>query len=128
MEFEIDSADILKIDDVELSELLTQVYVDEGYASSDEAAYLFEPAAVRKRGMLIGAREKLDRKLAGMVIVVPPDSPARHLAQNNEAEIHLLGVAPEYRRHDLGRILVESLSIWQITTATVNLSCGLRCQ
>ena len=58
--------------------------------------------------MLIGARETHQLQLAGIVIVVPPDSPARRLAQNNEAEIHLLGVKPEYRRHGLGRLLVES--------------------
>jgi ribosomal protein S18 acetylase RimI-like enzyme len=58
--------------------------------------------------MLIVAREKLNLSLAGIVIVVPPDSPARRLAQSNEAEMHLLGVKPEYRRHGLGRMLVES--------------------
>jgi ribosomal protein S18 acetylase RimI-like enzyme len=108
MEFEIDSAELLRIDDIELSELLAQVYVAGGFTEPDEAVTLFEPSAVRKRGMLIGAREKQHLKLAGMVIVVPPDSPARRLAQNNEAEMHLLGVKPEYRGHGLGRILVES--------------------
>ena len=108
MKFEIDTADFLKIDDIELSELLTQVYVAGGYTEPDEAVSLFEASAVRKRGMLIGARETHQLQLAGIVIVVPPDSPARRLAQNNEAEIHLLGVKPEYRRHGLGRLLVES--------------------
>ena len=109
MEFQIDTADILKIDDIELSELLTQVYVAGGFTEPDEAVSLFEPSAVRKRGMLIGAREKQHLGLAGIVIVVPPNSAARRLAQdNNEAEMHLLGVKPEYRRHGLGRMLVES--------------------
>jgi len=108
MEFIIDTEDLLKIDDIELSELLTQVYVAGGFTEPDEAASLFDPSAVRKRGILIVAREKLHLRLAGIVIVVPPDSPARRLAQNNEAEMHLLGVNPEYRRHGLGRMLVES--------------------
>ncbi|WP_455207429.1 GNAT family N-acetyltransferase [Kaarinaea lacus] len=108
MEFEVDAAERLRIEDIELSELLTQVYVAGGFTEPDEADMLFEPTAVRKRGMLIGAREKQHLKLAGIVIVVPPDSPARRLAQNNEAEIHLLGVKPEYRGHGLGRMLVES--------------------
>jgi len=108
MEFEIGTADFLGIDDFELSELLTQVYVAGGFTAPDEAVSLFEPSAVRKRGTIIGAREKQHLKLAGIVIVVPPDSPARRLAQNNEAELHLLGVKPEYRRHGLGRMLVES--------------------
>jgi ribosomal protein S18 acetylase RimI-like enzyme len=108
MEFEIGTADSLKIDDVELSELLTQVYVAGGFTEPDEATLLFEPSAVRKRGVLIGAREKQHLKLAGIIIVVPPDSAARLLAKNNEAELHLLGVKPEFRRHGLGRMLVES--------------------
>jgi len=107
MEFEIGTADLLKIDDLELAELLRQVYVEGGYTEPDEAASLFEPSAVRKRGMLIGARDNLDLKLAGIVILVPPDSPARRLAQNNEAEIHLLGVKPAFRQHGLGRMLIE---------------------
>jgi len=108
MELEIDTANILNIDDIELYKFLTQVYVEEEFTARDEAVSLFEPSAVRKRGMLIGAREKKTLRLAGMIIVVPPDSPARRLAQNGEAEIHLLGVKPEYRRHGLGRMLVKS--------------------
>ena len=108
MEFEIATADFLEITDHELSELLTQVYVAGGYTEPYEAVSLFEPSAVRKRGVLIGAREKQHSNLAGIVIVVPPDSPARRIAENNEAEIHLLGVKPEYRRLGLGRMLVEA--------------------
>lgn len=107
MEFEIGTADLLKIDDIELAELLMQVYVGGGFTEPDEAASLFEPSAVKKRGMLIVARENLQLKIAGIVILVPPDSPARRLAQNNEAEMHLLGVKPEYRQHGLGRMLIE---------------------
>ena len=108
MHFKIDTADSLKIDDVEISELLNRVYVLDGYTEPDEAVSLFEPSAVRERGLLLGARERQTLKLAGIVIVVPPDSPARRIAQNNEAEIHLLGVSPEYRRQGLGRSLVEA--------------------
>ena len=108
MEFHIDTADSLKIEDSELVELLTQVYVAGGFTEPDEAISLFEPNAVRKRGMLIGAREKQYLGLAGVVIIVPPESSARRLAQNNEAEMHLLGVKPEYRRHGLGRLLIAS--------------------
>lgn len=108
MEFAIATADRLAITDLELSELLTQVYVKGGFTEPNEAASLFEPSAVRNRGVLIGAREKQHLSLAGMVIVVPPDSPARRLAANNEAEVHLLGVKPDYRRHGLGRMLVDA--------------------
>ena len=108
MEFEIGSADILNVEDVELLALLTEVYVDAGFTNPDEAVSLFDPSAVRNRGMLIAAREKQQHLLAGMIIVVPPDSLARRLAKGNEAEIHLLAVKSEYRRHGLGRKLVES--------------------
>ena len=108
LKFEIATTDRLKIDDSEILDLLTQVYVGGGFTTSEEAVSLFEPSAVRARGVLIGARENQQSKLAGFIIVVPPDSPARRLAKNNEAELHLLGVKPEYRRHGLGRMLVDA--------------------
>ena len=108
VEFEIATADRLKIDDSEISDLLTLVYVGGGFTTSEEAASLFESSAVRARGVLIGARENQQSKLAGIIIVVPPDSPARRLAKSNEAELHLLGVRPEYRQHGLGRRLVDT--------------------
>lgn len=108
MEFEIATADDLEISDLELSELLAQVYVAGGFTTQEEAVSLFEPSIVRNRGVLIGARERRHSKLAGIIIVVTPDSSARRLAKNNEAEIHLLGVKPEYRQHGLGHKLVEA--------------------
>lgn len=108
MEFEIATGKSLGITDLELTELLTQVYVAGGFTTPDEAISLFEPSAVKNRGVLLGAREKHHSKLAGIIIVVPPDSPARRLAKDNEAEIHLLGVKPEYRGHGIGRKLVEA--------------------
>jgi ribosomal protein S18 acetylase RimI-like enzyme len=43
-----------------------------------------------------------------MVIVVTPDSPARKIAAQDEAEMHLLAVAPEHRSAGVGRALVEA--------------------
>ncbi len=108
VQFQIATADILGISDYEISELLEQVYVEGGFTTPGEAVSLLEPSAVRGRGDLIGAREIGRSNLAGMVIVVPPESPARRLAGSNEAELHLLGVKSEYRRHGLGRMLVEA--------------------
>ena len=118
LSFEIATADCLKIADYEIYDLLTQVYVGGGFTSLEEAVSLFEPSAVRARGVLICAHENQQAKLAGVIIVVPPDSPARRLAKNNEAELHLLGVKPEYRRHGLGRMLVA---------AAINKACSLGC-
>lgn len=106
--FNIATTEHLAIADTEISELLTQVYVDEGFTAAEEAVLLFAPTEVRARGILIGAREQQQRKLAGLVILVPPHSPAKRLATYNEAELHLLCVRPEYRRHGLGRRLIET--------------------
>jgi len=108
MEFKIAPAASLEVTDLELWQLLVTVYVADGFTRADEAASLFEPSAVRNRGVILGAREQRQGTLAGMIIIVPPDSPARRLAQHDEAEIHLLGVLPEYRHHGLGRMLVEA--------------------
>lgn len=107
-EFTIATADVLQIADHEISGLLMQVYVAGGFTTPEEAVSLFEPPAVRKRGTLIGARDNRNSKLAGFVILVPPDSPARRLAADNEGELHLLGVLPEYRGQGLGRLLIKA--------------------
>lgn len=108
MDFQIDSADSLQISDLEMAQLLTQVYVGDDFVAPEMAVALFEPTAVRSRGHIIGAREKQSLLLAGMVIVVYPDSSARRLAQDNETEMHLLGVKAEYRGQGLGRALVAA--------------------
>lgn len=108
MEFKLSSSEYNAISDQELEELLTQVYVDGGYTNPEEAVTIFAPASVRKRGVLIVAREKQQGSLAGIIILVPPGSPARKLAQKNEAEIHLLAVKPVYQQQGLGRMLVEA--------------------
>lgn len=104
----IDSADTLEVSDQELSDLLCRVYVDGGFSTAEEAASLFKPSAVRSRGKLICARDMQEKKLAGMVILVPPGSPSRRFANSNESEMHLLGVMPEFRGGGLGRKLVTA--------------------
>ena len=64
MEFEIDTAEFLKIDDIELSELLTQAYVAGGSTDPDEAVTLFEPSTVRKRGILRGGNTSIRCKIS----------------------------------------------------------------
>lgn len=129
-EFTISTADRLNITDKEISELLTQVYVTSGFTTPQEAALLFEPSSVRRRGVLLAARENRDSDFAGMVIIVPPDSPARRLTDIPGAELHLLGVKTEYRRNGLGRLLIEAaidlaslmecrkISLWTQTSMT----------
>ena len=107
MKFKIESGNLHDVSDMELSALLTEVYVEGGFTTPDEATTLFNPTAVRERGMLIYARATPATILAGIVILVPPESSARRLAQENEAEIHLLAVKPAYRHSGLGRTLVS---------------------
>jgi ribosomal protein S18 acetylase RimI-like enzyme len=108
LKFEIYTGNEENVTDEEISGLLGQVYVDAGYTSAETAKVAFKPASVRNRGKLISAREESTMDFAGMVIVVPPDSPARVRANFNECEIHLLGVKPAYRGHGLGRSLVNA--------------------
>lgn len=107
-DFEIGTAEDLGIGDMEITELLRQVYVEGGHTSAAEAATLFEPSALRKRGTLLGARDKNSHDLAGMIIVVPPDSPARRLTETPGGELHLLGVKQDYRGRGLGRRLLDT--------------------
>lgn len=108
MQFHIDTADALKINDQELLELLTRVYVDEGFVEPEIATTLFEPTAVRERGIIIGARDIQTSILAGMIIIVPPESEACRMAKANEVEFHLLGVSNSFRKLGLGHMLVKS--------------------
>ena len=108
MDFALATADALEVSDLELSELLLRVYLEGGFVEAEMAVALFEPAAVRRRGKIIAARETQGSTLAGMVIIVDSHSPARRFAQGTETEMHLLGVKPEFRGHGLGRTLVAA--------------------
>lgn len=108
MDFRIDEVDLLNIDDKSISELLNEVFVSGCFAEADIAYKLFDVSRVKQRGLLLCAVALPSSTLAGMVIIVPPDSPACYLAQDNEAEMHLLGVKPCYRNHGLGKSLVEA--------------------
>lgn len=94
--------------DADLVTLLTQAYVGGGFTTPERAATIFKPSEVRSRGNLICARTREDDSLAGMVIVVLPDYPARRMAESDEAELHLLAVAPQCRGLGLGRLLVST--------------------
>lgn len=97
------------IRDDELELLLVQVYVDGGFTELNDAKTLFDPVNVRARGSLVGVRDTSTDQLAGVVILVHPGSTACRLANGNEAEMQLLGVAREYRNKGIGRHLVDSV-------------------
>lgn len=94
--------------DSEVSDLLVRVYVEGGFTKPERATALFAPSTVRSRGYLLCARPQDGGTLAGMVIVVPPNSGARRLAGPDETEMQLLAVDQIYRGFGLGRALVRA--------------------
>jgi ribosomal protein S18 acetylase RimI-like enzyme len=96
------------VSDSELVSLLNHAYVGGGFTTPERALTVFEPTAVRQRGELIFVRSQNDHALAGMVIVVAPDSAARRISESDEAELHLLAVDPLHQGCGLGRALMTA--------------------
>jgi GNAT superfamily N-acetyltransferase len=92
--------------DAELVELLYRAYVDAGYTDPELAPVVFAPSAVRARGEIGFVRNAGDGRLAGMLLLVLPSSPARRFAGAEEVELHLLAVHPDQRRGGIARALV----------------------
>lgn len=91
----------------ELTSLLVGVYVAGGFTDEAVAPALFQESVVRARGTILTAREK--GMLAGIVILVPPDGPARQIARDGECEIHLLAVRKESRRRGVAVALLNDV-------------------
>ena len=106
MEFTIDRVECLAVSDKEIFDLLSEVYVQAGYTESKIAQTVFDPQRVRKRGVLFVSKDRILNEMAGMVIVVPPDSKAVVVAKDNECELHLMAVLPKFRQQGLGRQLL----------------------
>src|SRR5688572_28334910 len=66
---------------------------------------MFTPTEVRRRGDIILAKS-LAGKLLGMIIFAPSTSPARQIADTDEAEIHLLAVHPQARDQGIASHLI----------------------
>lgn len=109
MNFKIESTNCLDFPDSELSGLLSDVYVGEGYTEIELAETLFDATAIRSRGKIITATNTESQCLAGLVIMVPPTSDARKLAKEDEVEVHLLAVKKDFRNNNLGSKLVSEL-------------------
>jgi ribosomal protein S18 acetylase RimI-like enzyme len=107
VEFLIGRIEEVEISDGEIFDLLSVVYVQAGFTSSETARSIFDPVKVKNRGVLFVSKEASSNELAGLVIVVPSTSIAAVLAKENEYEMHLLGVLPKYRGYGLGRKLVN---------------------
>ncbi|MDH5716748.1 MAG: GNAT family N-acetyltransferase [Spirochaetia bacterium] len=109
MSFEIGTDESLKITNKEISNLINAVYVKGGYMESLIAAFHHRPVNVRKRGYMLCARYKKTGVFAGMVILVNSNSPAAVFANDDECEMHFLGVREEFRNKGLGRLLIKKI-------------------
>lgn len=107
MTFEIGTAEALKIEDAEISDLLYEVYVSGGFTDATKAKKSFRPSLVRGRGLLLATREVESSRMVAMLVLVPASSSSSRFAKDGEAEIHLLGVRSMYRRQGLGKTLVQ---------------------
>jgi GNAT superfamily N-acetyltransferase len=96
------------LDSAEIEALLRDVYVGEGFTDAAAAGALFAAPAVLERGRVLVARDRASGALSGMVIVVPPTSLACRFARVGETEMHLLAVAPPFRRTGVGGALVSA--------------------
>lgn len=109
MIFNIGTAEELNLADHEITKILKESYVDEDFIGADQFESSFSPKSIRNRGFIYCAREHISNEIAGMVIGVNFDSPAKLFAKANEIEMHLLGVRPKFRNKGLGKLLIEKL-------------------
>jgi ribosomal protein S18 acetylase RimI-like enzyme len=93
-------------EDKEITALLNRVFVQDGFTEKSYADKFFVSSELRKRGDLKLAKSNSGH-LLGMVIFVPPTSTVFHIANNDEAEIQLLAVYPEWREHGVASRLID---------------------
>ena len=96
------------VTDAELEHLLQEVFIGGDSPEARPGSALLKASVVRELGEIIIARDPATRQLAGMVVVVPPTSLARRVAQANEAELRLLAVSPAHRGSGIGGVLIEA--------------------
>lgn len=96
-----------EVADRELEALLHAVYVEGGFTRSEDASAALAAEAVRARGRLFFVRR--ESCLAGMAILVEPSSPARRIAERDEAELQLMAVSASYRGSGVGAALLEAV-------------------
>jgi ribosomal protein S18 acetylase RimI-like enzyme len=95
------------IDD-EIERLIYEVFVTEGYTNSDDARKAFTPEKLKNRGTVFLARESTTGYLVGVVFYVPGATNVSQIADEREAEIHLLAVRLSYRGLGLGKKLIAA--------------------
>ena len=92
-------------EDEDIARLLTRVFVEEGYTDRSNAEKMFNPDELQKRGEIMLARSPTG-DLLGIIICVRPTSPARQVAEMDEAEMHLLAVHSTARGQGIASSLI----------------------
>jgi ribosomal protein S18 acetylase RimI-like enzyme len=85
--------------------LLKSMYVIEGFTSPARAQRLFDRGYLVDGGTLRIAL--VDNRIVGVALIGAPASSVRQIAGTDEAELRILGVAPEYRGRGIGEQLVR---------------------
>ena len=92
-----------------IASLLISAFVDEGHTDAAHAGLLTSPTELQKRGEIFLARDGSNSgELLGMAILVRPISPARQVAEADEAELHLLAVSTIARGRGIGAALTQA--------------------
>jgi ribosomal protein S18 acetylase RimI-like enzyme len=94
-------------EDLEITSLLTSVFVKEGHTDKSNAEKMFAPAELQKRGEIMLARSP-EGKLFGMVIFATWRAGLVGRTEADEAEIHLLAVYPEAQGQGIASILITA--------------------
>ncbi|MBK7752244.1 MAG: GNAT family N-acetyltransferase [Flavobacteriales bacterium] len=87
--------------------LLKQVYVGEGYTSSDRAEAFMRRATFEEGGDLLLAHGAAGA-VVGVVLHLHTNGPLGQVARDGEAEFRMLAVAPEARGKRIGEALVRA--------------------
>ncbi len=87
--------------------LLKQVYVGEGYTSSDRAEAFMRRATFEEAGDMLVARGA-EGAVVGVVLYLHAHGPLGQVARDGEAEFRVLAVAPEARGQRIGEALVRA--------------------
>jgi ribosomal protein S18 acetylase RimI-like enzyme len=87
--------------------LLIEVFVGEGFSSSDDGRAALEGDVLAERGTAWIATSVDAARPIGTVFLVEPDNPFRQIAVAAELELHLLAVAPSHRRSGVADALVR---------------------
>jgi ribosomal protein S18 acetylase RimI-like enzyme len=91
----------------DFAELVSGVFVGEGYVDAARVGDALEPAVIASRGTPFVARAA-GGLAAGLALIVDPENRHRQVAIGGELEVHLMAVAPAQRRAGVGSALLDA--------------------